>query len=314
MKDSSYYTGIFWSFVSAFLWGTTFIAARYLLKDSLIDPISLATFRFILGAAALFILGCIFFRKKMFNVKLSDLLKLSGLSLLGVVGMCVFIFAGQQFTTAINSAVITSISPIFILLFGLFIGEKIRLNQIAGIFLSLPGGLLVIGVLNSGGMNYSFEYFKGDLLVLCGALSWALYSVFSKPLVLRLGGFTATVWGLVAGAGELIILRIIWPQPMIIPPVSSVSLWWLIIYLGIFPGGIAFFAWYEAMAKIELSLLNIMQYLTPVFTIILACWLLGENVSLLNFIGIIMVLTGVILNSFQKISFPKKKKENKIQA
>jgi drug/metabolite transporter (DMT)-like permease len=116
----------------------------------------------------------------------------------------------------------------------------------------------------------------------------------------------------VAGAGELIILRIIWPQPMIIPPVSSVSLWWLIIYLGIFPGGIAFFAWYEAMAKIELSLLNIMQYLTPVFTIILACWLLGENVSLLNFIGIIMVLTGVILNSFQKISFPKK--ENKIQA
>jgi drug/metabolite transporter (DMT)-like permease len=43
--------------------------------------------------------------------------------------------------------------------------------------------------------------------------------------------------------------------------------------------------------------LNITQYLTPVFTIILAWILLDESMSLLNIIGACMVLGGVALTA-----------------
>lgn len=296
-QNSAYYWGVFWSFTSAFLWGTTFVGARYLLKDQLIDPISLSMIRFILGSVALFILGCIFFRRKIFSVKSKDLLKLAGLSLLGVVGMSVFLFAGQQFTCAINSSVIVATSPILILLFGFFAGHRVKLNQIAGIFISMFGGLLVVGVINYSGFQYSFNGLKGDILVFMSAASWALYSVLSRPLVTRLGGFTATTWSLLFGALELVLLRLAWPEPMVLPDFDNRSSWLLIVYLGLFPTGLAFFAWYEAMARIELQLLNVMQYLTPVFTIWLACWLLGEGMNLLNVVGIMMVFFGVMITS-----------------
>jgi drug/metabolite transporter (DMT)-like permease len=38
-----------------------------------------------------------------------------------------------------------------------------------------------------------------------------------------------------------------------------------------------------------------MQYLTPVFTIVLAWLILSERISLLNTVGIIFVIAGVVL-------------------
>ncbi len=81
---------------------------------------------------------------------------------------------------------------------------------------------------------------------------------------------------------------------------STVSSWSVIVYLAIFPTALAFFAWFEAMDKIDLSLLNVMQYLTPVFTIILACLILGERISILNTVGIFFVLAGVALTTEKK--------------
>jgi drug/metabolite transporter (DMT)-like permease len=68
------------------------------------------------------------------------------------------------------------------------------------------------------------------------------------------------------------------------------GVWDRILYL---LTALAFFTWYEAMNKIELSLLNVMQYLSPIFTIILAMFLLGETVSILNVGGIILVIIGI---------------------
>lgn len=73
--------------------------------------------------------------------------------------------------------------------------------------------------------------------------------------------------------------------------------WNVIIYLAVFPTAVAFFAWYEAMDKIELSLLNVMQYLTPGFSVALAWMLLNETFNLLNAIGMLFVVGGVVLTS-----------------
>ena len=82
-------------------------------------------------------------------------------------------------------------------------------------------------------------------------------------------------------------------ESVIVP--TSFSAWSLILYLAIFPTGIGFLAWFKAMEKINLSVLNVMQYMIPVFTIVMAWIFLGERMGLLNALGVGLVISGVML-------------------
>ncbi len=79
---------------------------------------------------------------------------------------------------------------------------------------------------------------------------------------------------------------------LIIP--DSFSSWTLVLYMALFPTAIGFLAWFKAMEKINLSLLNVMQYLIPVFTIVMAWVLLGERMTWLNAIGTGFVIAGIM--------------------
>lgn len=292
-RESEFHKGVIWSLTSAFLWSTTFICARYLMRDRVVDPVSLSFFRFFAGGVILFLFGYFFMRTKLFTLKTKDIPELAFLAIFGVVGMSVLLFFGQQTTTAINTSMIMQINPVIIFFLGLSIGEKASLMKFLGIILSLAGCLLVVDVITMRGFAYDFNHLSGDLIILASACCWAIYSVFGKNAVKRLGGFAVTTWTMLLGAIELLLLLMILPGERTAP--NTGSTWGVIIYIAIFPTAIAFFAWFEAMDKIDLSLLNIMQYLTPVFTIVLACLILSERISLLNAFGITLVIAGVML-------------------
>lgn len=293
---SSFYSGFIWSLASAFLWSTTFVCARYLMRDRVIDPVSLSFSRFSAGGVILFLFGYLFMRTKLFTLKTKDIPELAFLAIFGVVGMSVLLFFGQQTTTAINTSMIMQINPVIIFLLGLLIGEKASLLKFVGIILSLTGCLLVVNVITMKGFAYDFNHLTGDLIIFASACCWAIYSVFGKNAVKRLGGFAVTTWTMLFGAIELLLLLMILPGERTVP--NAGSPWFVIIYIAIFPTALAFFAWFEAMEKIDLSLLNIMQYLTPVFTIVLAWLILSERISMLNTFGIILVISGVIIMAF----------------
>jgi drug/metabolite transporter (DMT)-like permease len=283
--------GVFWSFTSAFLWATTFITSRHLLAEGMVDPITLATIRFFLGGSLLFLLGLIA-KQEMFGLSPWDIFSLAVLGLLGMVGMSGLLFVGQQSTTAINSSLIMQLNPIIILLLGVFIGESITRDKVIGITISLIGCLFVVGILSFQGLRFDLGHLRGDLFVLLAAVCWALYSIVGKPVVQRLGGYRTTTWAMLLGAFELLILRVVLPTPIVWPQGNT---WYFITYLAFLPTAVAFFAWYEAMDRIDLALLNVMQYLTPIFTILLAWLLLNEHLSFSEWIGVAIVFLGVIM-------------------
>lgn len=291
--------GVFWSFLSAFLWSTTFVCARYLLAGRSVDPITLSALRFVLGGGFLLTIGWFWRRRQITAIRWQDFARCLLLALLGIVGMSVFLFFGQQRTGAINSSIIMQVSPVFIALLGLLIGERITLTGFGGILVSLVGTAMVMKLLTAHGFQMMFSQgSQGDLLVLAAAACWAVYSVFSKPLVNRIGGYASTTWVMVAGALELIILRWAWPAPAVWP--DNIHKWMAVMYLALFPTAIAFFAWYEAMRLIKLSLLNVMQYLTPAFTILLAWAFLSERITLWQLAGIGVVMLGIMLVSWRR--------------
>lgn len=290
--------GVFYSLLSAFLWSTTFVCARYLMANKLVDPLTLALIRFSLGALTLLIFGLLCQRKALTLPRGRDLGFMAILALFGIGGMSVLLFFGQQRTTAINSSLLMQLNPVFILFLGLFIGERFSWMNLAGILVSMVGALLVVGVLTPHGLQGSWRQNAGDLLVLGSALCWAIYSVFSKSTTQRLGGYTATTWVMLLGAAELALVWLAMPVSYIWP--RGWLAWSLILYMAIFPTALAFFAWYEALRLIDLSLLNVMQYLTPAFTIVLAWCLLGERMLLTNALGVGVILAGVALIGFRR--------------
>ena len=265
------------------------------MRDRLIDPVSISFIRFFAGGLLLFLYGLLFFRDRMFTVKTGDLPLLALLSIFGIVGMSVLFFMGQQSTTAINASMIVELNPIVIFLLSLFIGERASFIQFFGIIISLSGCLLVVNVINMHGFAYDLNHLSGDLIVFASACCWAIYSVFGKNAVKRLGGFAVTTWTMLFGALELLVILMIMPVKIVVP--NTIFSWSVIAYLAIFPTAVAFFAWFEAMDKINLSLLNVMQYFSPVFTVVLAWLFLSERISLLNAFGIILVIAGVVLIS-----------------
>jgi len=290
--------GVFYSLLSAFLWGTTFVCARYLLVNKQVDPLTLALIRFSLGALTLLIFGLLCRRKALILPRGRDLGSMAVLALFGIVGMSILLFFGPQRTTAINSSLLMQLNPIYILFLGLFIGERFSWMNLIGIVVSMVGALLVVGVLTPYGLQGSWRQNAGDLLVLGAGLCWAIYSVFSKSTTQRLGGYSATMWVMLLGAAELALVWMAVPMPCVWP--RGWIAWSLILYMAIFPTALAFFAWYEALRLIDLSLLNVMQYLTPAFTIVLAWCLLGERMLWTNALGVGVVLAGVVLIGFRR--------------
>lgn len=185
------------------------------------------------------------------------------------------------------------LNPAFIILLTFLIGEKLIWRNFTAVLICLLGTTLVVGIVTSEGWNVRLPTIRGDLLVLTSALSWTFYTLLSKSIVHRLGGFTATTWVMLLGALELIILRLILPVELIIP--VDLKSWSIMFFVALFPTAIAFYAWYAAMPLIDLAILSAMQYLTPIFTIALAFFILKENLTYMQLLGIVTVLGGLML-------------------
>jgi len=290
--------GVLWSLASAFLWSTTFVTVRPILAEGRVDPITLSLLRFVLGGGALLALGLATRRPALLRLSKRDFIDLLVLGFFGMLGMSALLFWGQRTTTAVNASMIMQTSPLLILLGGLFIGERVRLPQILGISASLLGCLLVVEVLTPRGLRLQSGHLAGDLLVFGGAVCWAIYSILGKPVVARLGGFKTTTWAMLFGAALLLLLRLFAPAPFIWP--TGVSVWAPVLYLALLPTAVAFYSWYEAMSLLPLPLLNVMQYLTPAFTLFLAWLLLGERLAPVQWVGVGLILGGVMLTGLRR--------------
>jgi drug/metabolite transporter (DMT)-like permease len=288
-----YGLGVFWSLASAVLWSSTFVVARYLLEGDRADPLTLSFLRFAIGSAALLGLGWRTQAAALRRVRLADAPALAGLALFGMVGMSGLLFWGQRSTTAINASLIMQVCPILILLGGAALGERIRPRQALGIPLSFLGCLMVVEILGPKGVRFDAGHLAGDLLVLGSAGCWAVYTLGGKSVVARLGGYAASTLAMACGALEFGVIILMARGPLTWP--TDTGAWTAVLYMALLPTAVAFYAWYEAMSRIELALLNVMQYLTPVFTILLAVLLLGERVSWGQGAGIALVLAGVVI-------------------
>jgi drug/metabolite transporter (DMT)-like permease len=102
------------------------------------------------------------------------------LGLLGTAVFNAFLYNGLAHTTATNSLLLQAAIPAFVLVFSrLFFAERASLMQQIGVSVSALGVIFIVvradlRVLS----NLTFGF--GDILVLCGVVSWSLYTALLR--------------------------------------------------------------------------------------------------------------------------------------
>lgn len=266
----------------------THIIAKAVVKE--IPPLTLTFLRS--GIAGLGFALVIFSKYKKIKVDREERLKIFVLGVLAVpLNQFAFIL-GIKYTTPSNASLIYAMTPVFALIFSaLMLKERVNFYKVFGVALSFLG----VGIVFSEhGVNLNLEYLKGNIIIMFGAMFWALYSILGKSMIVKYGAFYIT--GVTVMVGSLIYLPV-GIYDFIRLDFSSVSFasYLGVIYLGVGTSIFGYFIWYYSIGKIEASKVVVFTNGQPIMTAILGMIIFGNPITLPFLIGGTLVILGVFL-------------------
>ena len=169
---------------AAAIWGGMYAVSKLVLE--VVPPFALLSLRLLLGFAVLaaFVLARGGFRLPVRRAAAAVAVGAVGYGLsLG------FQFVGTKLSTASNGALVTSATPVLVLVFArLILGERIGARRLAAVALACAGVLAVLAPWAGpapaaiDGSPHDPTYLVGNICLLAAALSWALYSVLVRRL------------------------------------------------------------------------------------------------------------------------------------
>ncbi|HYK73767.1 MAG TPA: DMT family transporter, partial [Pseudoneobacillus sp.] len=99
----------------------------------------------------------------------------------GVFLFSIFLLLGSKYTSAIESGIITSLTPALVAIVSVFIfKERLISNQIIGIGIAIVGVLLISLFDLTGTVLLTFYSLYGNLLILLAVMGEAIFVTFGK--------------------------------------------------------------------------------------------------------------------------------------
>src|SRR5665213_3726067 len=273
--------------------GASVVVTRFAVVE--IDPVSLAFYRYLIAAICLVPFLPFVWPKT--RVPFVDVVKIA---LLGAVFFGFFPWAfsaALQYTTAARGAIGVATIPIQTLIVAAMFGrEKMTGRKLLSVALAFIGIAIVFGPAAYGGEESS--YLVGDGLMLLGAFSAAIYSVFGRPLFGKHGPMFVMALAVVFGLLALLMLAIASGALNGLPHFSAKG-WIAVILLGTVGAAIQFSLFTWALRWLPSSRVVIYLTLNPISAILLASLMLGEAVTPLLIAGLVFVIAGIVVVNWQ---------------
>ena len=225
--------------------------------------------------------------------------KIIPLSIMGFTSITIFnsvVYYSLNFTQVLNGVLMISTIPVLIIFFSsCFTNEKIKINQILGVITSLVGVVIIITKFQLNTL-LSLNLNKGDLWILVAMISWATYSIMVKEKKINLDPL--------ALLQTLIFIGLIFLIPFYLYELHNAQYLKLNIpvlltvgYVVIFAGIGAYIFWIGAIKIIGPSRSGVFLHLMPVFSSLMAIFLLGERFANFHIFGALFILTGIIVST-----------------
>ena len=217
-----------------------------------------------------------------------------------VIGGNGLMFVGLQFTTAINGALINSAEPVAIVAVAwLMFRDRLTAIQWLGVLISLAGVLYLIGQ-GDLGVLFRLELNIGDVFVLISIVCWAFYAVLMRRVPKELDRLNFLFGILVAGGVAVFPFWILENLYYLPTPIIWTTVW-VTGGLALFSSILALFWWNHAVEGLGAARAGLLLHLIPVYTVVLAIWLLGEDPDPFHAIGIGLIAVGIYLTTMLKM-------------
>lgn len=220
-----------------------------------------------------------------------ELLTLLGLGFMGYYLASWLDMEGLQHISAQLERLTLYTYPIMTTLLGwVFLREKITWRIVLALLMTYSGIVLLYAheaQWNDGNARL------GVMLVTMAALTFACYVVFSKRLIGKLGSLLFTSIAMLAST--LFIFVHFLATHALADLAVPLPVWGYAVLLSVFSTVLPSFMISEAIARIGAAKTSIVGTVGPVFTILLAVWLLGEPFGWFHLAGMVLVMYGVSL-------------------
>jgi len=283
------------------VWGVNFSFVKIALRE--FSPLGFNGIR--LFFASLILIFVLFISKEGFSIQKSDLLKIFILSIIGNTAFQLLFIHGLNWTTASKTSIVMAMTPVFVALLSTGLKyEKIHWAGWVGIAISFIGFYFVI-TNQVGTFRFSWQSLRGDLFIFAGNFFWAVYTVFSKPLLEKISPLKLTSVTLAVGTFFFLpfaakdVIQLNWND-------LSMQAWAALFFSAVFAIAICYVIWYASVKRVGNSKTAVYGYITPVFTVIFAYFFLSEVLTLLQIVGGLIIITGVYLTRSGYRFFEKK--------
>lgn len=281
--------GILAAILSSSLGGAAVSVTRFVIHET--DPFTLGAFRF--GIGFVFLLPTLFFRRHSWPTWL-EWPAITALGLLFFFLFPILFNVSLAYTTAARGALVLSTLPILTMVVGAALGaEALTFHKSAGVLLAFAG---VAVALVTGLAVAPAGAWRGDLLMFAAAFCMALYNIWSKPLIHKLGplGFTTMAMG--AGASALVALAFA-RGGLAASATFRLADWLAVSYLGVVGSAVVFFLWAFALSRTTPTKVAISVTLNPITASMLGAYLLHESIGWNVTAGMVSVFLGIWLTT-----------------
>ncbi len=273
--------------LTVFFFGTNFVAVKLVVAD--VPPVLFAAARFTLAGSLLFVISR--FAERGTRLNRGDILPVLGLGVIGITLTQTVFTVGVGLTTAANTALVYSTSPVWGMLLGFALGlERPRLAGVLGICLSLVG----VGFIVYGGLEFAGTSLVGDALILAAAVFWGSYTVLSLGLLERYPPISLAAYSMILGGLVAFPLSLFDPHTLD-PAAIDATTWTAAAYSMLFSSAFGFAAWGSGVSRVGANRVLIYQYLVTLIGVSAGIVLLGESFGPGQLIGAAVIVAGVYL-------------------
>jgi drug/metabolite transporter (DMT)-like permease len=204
----------------------------------------------------------------------------------------VLIYEGLLYTSASRAVVFLYIAPFFVGLGSyVFLGERLRGIQWAGLALSFVGVALAIGVPQP---NVDANVLYGDLLMVCGGALWAATTLVVKATPLVRAPAEKGLGYQVAVSIPIFVFAA-WCRGETITHMPSALSLSLMAYQAFWVVGLTFLLWFVLVKTYSASKLSAFTFITPLFGVVASYFIMHDTLTIAFGVAALLVIAGLYL-------------------
>ena len=287
MNDKKFLLNLL-ALTTVIIWATTFISSKILLNT--FTPLEVMFYRFVIAYFLLLIIHPKF--HKIDSLKEEAMFLLSGIA----GGSLYFLTENSavKISQVSNVGLIVATAPIITALLAHFFtkNEKLNKNLFLGFLIAISG---VILVMFNGNFMLKLNPL-GDILALCAAVSWSVYSIITKKLGSKYNPLYLT--------RKIFFYALLTMIPFLftsefnfdISKLLTFEIMSNLLFLGIVASSLCYVVWNFTVDKLGVVKTNNYIYLIPAITLILSVVILHEKITLYSSLGALLIFLGVYVS------------------